>query len=579
MVVVEVLQGDSAAAVADDLFGSGADLQAFFDHAALDVKASGGGEEGEEELEWLSNKEAFPAVETMASSAPRQRTKGVPPPRWEVGWSPRQAPAVARPPAAGWRCRHCGTDKTPQRREGPEGRSTLCNACGVRYRSGRLVPEYRPASSPTFSPELHSNRHSRVVEMRRRREAAAGASLAAAGKGEEKGNEKLECLSNKGEFLAVQMMAAARPRTEGTRRPRKAVDWPAIAWRPPPPPRAPAVAARRPSQGGGVGVAVDQGRAPGGGDDGVGGCAAAYQGRTAVPADGGLNPAAPLAPAAAPGQQFGTEKTLQRLGGAEGRSTLCNACVVQYRSGCMVPVLPPACSPAFSPELRFDWHNRVEMHRRRERSAKLPPATARAGEKGKEELEWPSNKGVFPAAQAMSPAAAGARPQTKGVRRQRQRQQLRRRRVVELSPPRTPPPLRRRSRCGGEAAAVEQGRVRDGGAAADEVLAAAPAGGGKDPAAPAAAPRTPAVSRRRCRHCGTEKTPQWREGPEGRQTLCNACGVQYKSGRLVPEYRPASSPTFSPGLHSNCHRQVVQLRRRREESAEVSPAAAAVGDK
>lgn len=167
--VVEVLQGDSAAAVADDLFGSGADLQAFFDHAALDVKASGGGEEGEEELEWLSNKEAFPAVETMASSAPRQRTKGVPPPRWEVGWSPRQAPAVARPPAAGWRCRHCGTDKTPQRREGPEGRSTLCNACGVRYRQGRLLPEYRPLASPSFEPSEHANRHSQVLQLHRQR--------------------------------------------------------------------------------------------------------------------------------------------------------------------------------------------------------------------------------------------------------------------------------------------------------------------------------------------------------------------------------------------------------------------------
>ncbi|CAN6288053.1 unnamed protein product [Urochloa humidicola] len=228
MVVLDALRGDSAAVVADDLFGGGADLQAFFDHAALEVKATGGGAEGEEELEWLSNKDAFPAVETMAPSAPRRWTKGVPRPRW----SPPQAPAA--PP----RCRHCGTEKTPQWRGGPEGPCTLCNACGVRYRSGRLVPEYRPASSPTFTPDLHSNRHSRIVELRRRREeAAAGASLAAAGNGEGKGNEKLERLSNKGEFLAVQMMAAARPRTDGVRRPRtrgmrrprKAVAWPAVA--------------------------------------------------------------------------------------------------------------------------------------------------------------------------------------------------------------------------------------------------------------------------------------------------------------------------------------------------------------
>ncbi|GJU21494.1 GATA transcription factor 4-like protein [Tanacetum coccineum] len=35
---------------------------------------------------------------------------------------------------------------------------------------------------------------------------------------------------------------------------------------------------------------------------------------------------------------------------------------------------------------------------------------------------------------------------------------------------------------------------------------------------------------RRCTHCSSEKTPQWRTGPLGPKTLCNACGVRYKSG-------------------------------------------------
>ncbi|KAK4358441.1 hypothetical protein RND71_020670 [Anisodus tanguticus] len=43
---------------------------------------------------------------------------------------------------------------------------------------------------------------------------------------------------------------------------------------------------------------------------------------------------------------------------------------------------------------------------------------------------------------------------------------------------------------------------------------------------------------RKCLHCATDKTPQWRTGPMGPNTLCNACGVRYKSGRLVPEYGP-----------------------------------------
>ncbi|XP_019184900.1 PREDICTED: GATA transcription factor 12-like [Ipomoea nil] len=69
---------------------------------------------------------------------------------------------------------------------------------------------------------------------------------------------------------------------------------------------------------------------------------------------------------------------------------------------------------------------------------------------------------------------------------------------------------------------------------------------------------------RRCLHCDTDKTPQWRTGPMGPKTLCNACGVRYKSGRLVPEYRPASSPTFVLTKHSNSHRKVMEIRRQKE---------------
>ncbi|KAI3727253.1 hypothetical protein L1987_67065 [Smallanthus sonchifolius] len=69
---------------------------------------------------------------------------------------------------------------------------------------------------------------------------------------------------------------------------------------------------------------------------------------------------------------------------------------------------------------------------------------------------------------------------------------------------------------------------------------------------------------RRCLHCGSDKTPQWRRGPMGPKTLCNACGVRYKSGRLMPEYRPAASPTFVPAKHSNSHRKVMELRRQVE---------------
>lgn len=65
---------------------------------------------------------------------------------------------------------------------------------------------------------------------------------------------------------------------------------------------------------------------------------------------------------------------------------------------------------------------------------------------------------------------------------------------------------------------------------------------------------------RRCTHCLSQRTPQWRTGPLGPKTLCNACGVRYKSGRLLPEYRPAKSPTFVSYKHSNSHKKVLEMR-------------------
>ncbi|XP_077247326.1 GATA transcription factor 9-like [Tasmannia lanceolata] len=65
---------------------------------------------------------------------------------------------------------------------------------------------------------------------------------------------------------------------------------------------------------------------------------------------------------------------------------------------------------------------------------------------------------------------------------------------------------------------------------------------------------------RRCSHCLAQRTPQWRAGPMGPKTLCNACGVRFKSGRLLPEYRPAKSPTFESFKHSNSHKKVMEMR-------------------
>lgn len=174
----------------------------------------------EEELEWLSNKDAFPAVETfveLTSIQPiisqHQRTATVPMLEYSTSSSnsnnstnsitllsnlkvpvrarsksrsrPRTGLADASSQKFSWRqpsskiskeviigrkCHHCGAEKTPQWRAGPHGPKTLCNACGVRFKSGRLVPEYRPASSPTFRSDLHSNSHRKIVEMRKQKQ-------------------------------------------------------------------------------------------------------------------------------------------------------------------------------------------------------------------------------------------------------------------------------------------------------------------------------------------------------------------------------------------------------------------------
>ncbi|CAO3637502.1 unnamed protein product [Cunninghamella echinulata] len=38
---------------------------------------------------------------------------------------------------------------------------------------------------------------------------------------------------------------------------------------------------------------------------------------------------------------------------------------------------------------------------------------------------------------------------------------------------------------------------------------------------------------RKCSYCGSKTTPMWRRGPEGAGTLCNACGVKWKHGKIL----------------------------------------------
>lgn len=125
---------------------------------------------------WLSISPLFSASsrKTHDAKKTKERRKRLPPPERLTMEDLSQASDYAQPanaaaaaqPRPTKKCTHCEITKTPQWREGPLGPKTLCNACGVRYRSGRLFPEYRPAASPTFVPSLHSNSHKKVIEMR-----------------------------------------------------------------------------------------------------------------------------------------------------------------------------------------------------------------------------------------------------------------------------------------------------------------------------------------------------------------------------------------------------------------------------
>ena len=47
-----------------------------------------------------------------------------------------------------------------------------------------------------------------------------------------------------------------------------------------------------------------------------------------------------------------------------------------------------------------------------------------------------------------------------------------------------------------------------------------------------------------CHQCGVQETPEWRRGPDGSHTLCNACGLRFsKLMRKKGEEEAAAEPT------------------------------------
>ncbi|XP_026394319.1 GATA zinc finger domain-containing protein 11-like [Papaver somniferum] len=50
---------------------------------------------------------------------------------------------------------------------------------------------------------------------------------------------------------------------------------------------------------------------------------------------------------------------------------------------------------------------------------------------------------------------------------------------------------------------------------------------------------------KRCSNCSSPTTPQWRVGPSGAKTLCNACGIRYKKQKAASDAKGAEEDTES----------------------------------
>jgi len=62
-----------------------------------------------------------------------------------------------------------------------------------------------------------------------------------------------------------------------------------------------------------------------------------------------------------------------------------------------------------------------------------------------------------------------------------------------------------------------------------------------------------------CRSCGTRQSPEWRRGPEGPKTLCNACGLKlYKRIKRDYEKEKTGTRTLSSQSTSSSHHQHQQ---------------------
>ncbi|KAI9299356.1 GATA zinc finger-domain-containing protein [Cunninghamella echinulata] len=67
----------------------------------------------------------------------------------------------------------------------------------------------------------------------------------------------------------------------------------------------------------------------------------------------------------------------------------------------------------------------------------------------------------------------------------------------------------------------------------------------------------------RCHSCHTTETPEWRRGPDGARTLCNACGLHYskllRKESLSTSSQKLITSTAAPPSHSITQQSITTL--------------------
>ncbi|KAF9905336.1 hypothetical protein EC991_001759 [Linnemannia zychae] len=89
----------------------------------------------------------------------------------------------------------------------------------------------------------------------------------------------------------------------------------------------------------------------------------------------------------------------------------------------------------------------------------------------------------------------------------------------------------------------------------DEQIASKPAAPVKKAPAPTPTPAPAPVtvpasssSQKKCSYCDSVSTPMWRRGPNGPGTLCNACGVKWKHGKILEDASEKTKAAPKPAV-------------------------------